>query len=230
VGAITGFVVSVAALGAAVAPPAPDDPPPNEPPPDEAVTGSQQQAPARRRPTYVFPFADRTVTWDDWHADYPAADVHGCDVDVLAPTTGIVTSVREVDTWDPEADEIGTRGGLTVTIVGRDTVRYYFAHLGLVLVEPGQRVVAGEVIGVSGATGNARRSVCHTHFGISRPCVEHETELLRGEIRPWAFLEAWRRGEQASPRWLKNRKLRLFPDGCKNAASAYRELRSSRAP
>ncbi len=225
-GAIAGIVVSVAALGTTVPPPAP----PADPPPAEAVTGSQARAPVRRRPTYVFPFADRTVTWDDWHAGYPAADVHGCDVDVLAPTTGVVTSVREVDTWDPEADEIGTRGGLTVTIVGRDTVRYYFAHLGTVLVEPGQRVLAGEVIGVSGSTGNARRSVCHTHFGISRPCVDHETELLRGEIRPWSFLEAWRRGEQASPRWLKNRKLRLFPDGCENAASAYRELRSSRAP
>lgn len=224
-GAIAGFVVSVAALATAVAPPVPPDPPQ-----DEAVMGSQQPAPGRKRPTYVFPFADRTVTWDDWHAGYPAADVHGCDVDILAPTTGIVTSVREVDTWDPEADEIGTRGGLTVTIVGRDTVRYYFAHLGLVLVEPGQRVLAGETIGVSGATGNARRSVCHTHFGISRPCVHHETELLRGEIRPWSFLEAWRRGEQASPRWLKNRKLRLFPDGCDNAATAYQELRSSRAP
>lgn len=224
-GAIAGFVVSVAALAGSVAPPmAP------EPPQDEAVTGSQQPAPSRKRPTYVFPFADHTVTWDDWHAGYPAADVHGCDVDILAPTTGIVTSVRGVDTWDPEADEIGTRGGLTVTIVGRDTVRYYFAHLALVLVDPGQRVVAGETIGVSGATGNARRSVCHTHFGISRPCPEHETELLRGEIRPWSFLEAWRRGEQASPRWLKNRKLRLFPDGCANAAAAYRELRSSRAP
>lgn len=224
-GAIAGFIVSVAALVTAPTPPVP--PPP---PTDDAVTGSQHTSPPVRRPRYVFPFADHTVTWDDWHAGYPAADVHGCDVDILAPTTGVVTSVREVDTWDPEADEIGTRGGLTVTIVGRDTVRYYFAHLGIVLVEPGQRVLAGEVIGVSGATGNARRSVCHTHFGISRPCVHHETELLRGEIRPWSFLEAWRRGEQASPRWLKNRKLRLFPDGCDQAATAYQELRSGRAP
>jgi murein DD-endopeptidase MepM/ murein hydrolase activator NlpD len=225
VGAIAGFIVSVAALVTAPTPPVP--PPP---PTDDAVTGSQHTSPPVRRPRYVFPFADHTVTWDDWHAGYPAADVHGCDVDILAPTTGVVTSVREVDTWDPEADEIGTRGGLTVTIVGRDTVRYYFAHLGIVLVEPGQRVLAGEVIGVSGATGNARRSVCHTHFGISRPCVHHETELLRGEIRPWSFLDAWRRGEQASPRWLKNRKLRLFPDGCDQAATAYQELRSGRAP
>ena len=224
-GAIAGFIVSVAALVTAPTPPVP--PPP---PTDDAVTGSQHTSPPVRRPRYVFPFADHTVTWDDWHAGYPAADVHGCDVDILAPTTGVVTSVREVDTWDPEADEIGTRGGLTVTIVGRDTVRYYFAHLGIVLVEPGQRVLAGEAIGVSGATGNARRSVCHTHFGISRPCVHHETELLRGEIRPWSFLDAWRRGEQASPRWLKNRKLRLFPDGCDQAATAYQELRSGRAP
>lgn len=224
-GAIAGFVVSVAVLAGAAAPPVPSDSPPGD------GAASRQPPVARsKRPTYVFPFADRTVTWDDWHLDYPAADVHGCDVGVLAPTTGIVTSVREVDTWDPEADEIGTRGGLTVTIVGRDTVRYYFAHLGIVLVEPGQRVIAGDTIGVSGATGNARRSVCHTHFGISRPCPLHETELLRGEIRPWKFLEAWRRGEQASPRWLKNRKLRLFPDGCDRAAQDYQELRSSRAP
>jgi murein DD-endopeptidase MepM/ murein hydrolase activator NlpD len=228
VGAIAGLVVSVAAMVTSVAPPAPPESP--DALADDAVTGSQHTSPTVRRPKYVFPFADHTVTWDDWHAGYPAADVHGCDVDILAPTTGVVTSVREVDTWDPEADEIGTRGGLTVTIVGRDTVRYYFAHLGLVLVEPGQRVLAGDVIGVSGATGNARRSVCHTHFGISRPCVHHETDLLRGEIRPWTFLEAWRRGEPASPRWLKNRKLRLFPDGCDQAATAYQELRSSRAP
>ena len=94
-GAIAGLVVSVAAMVTSVAPPAPPESPDAQA--DDAVTGIHQSAPASRRPKYVFPFADRTVTWDDWHAGYPAADVHGCDVDILAPTTGIVTSVREVE-------------------------------------------------------------------------------------------------------------------------------------
>jgi len=224
--AIAGLVMSFAA--AAVAVTAQPSPPTDTFGEDAAL--SQPPRSAASRPTYVFPFADKSVTWDDWHRDYPAADVYGCDVDVLAPTTGLVISVREVDSWDPETDEVGTRGGLTVTIVGRDTVRYYFAHLAKVVVESGTRVLAGDKIGVSGATGNARRSVCHTHFGISRQCPLNETELLRGEIRPWNFLEAWRNGVQASPRRLKNRKLRLFPDACDKASAAYRELKSNPAP
>lgn len=180
---------------------------------------------ASRGFTYVFPFAGRTVRYARDHLDYPATDVYGCGARVLAPTDGLIVSTTRRDTWNPEVDEEGTRGGKTVTMVGRDTVRYFFSHLGMVNVRAGQRVKAGQRIGLVGRTGNAQKSYCHTHIGISRNCVYAETELLRGEIWPWRFLDAWSRGVHLSPRKAKNRKLQMSPNACDEAVASYRARR-----
>lgn len=42
----------------------------------------------------------------------------------------------------------------------------YYAHLDSQLVREGQRVMAGEVLGLMGKTGNARNTPVHLHFGI----------------------------------------------------------------
>jgi peptidoglycan LD-endopeptidase LytH len=55
-------------------------------------------------------------------------------------------------------------GGITVSIVGNDGNRYYYAHLDSVL-NMGS-VTAGTPIGVVGQTGNAQFSVPHLHFEI----------------------------------------------------------------
>jgi murein DD-endopeptidase MepM/ murein hydrolase activator NlpD len=62
------------------------------------------------------------------------------------------------------ASKVNTLGGNTVTLLGVDGNRYYYAHLrdwGTL----GQ-VTAGTVIGYVGQTGNAKFSVAHLHFEI----------------------------------------------------------------
>ena len=130
------------------------------------ATTTTSPAPLR----YVFPFAGRKVSYGRRHHDYPATDVFGCAADIVAPVAGEVDETRETDPWMPKVNDPATRGGKYVSMIGIDGVRYYFAHLDSVAVRPGERVGAGDDLGVMGQTGNARRSACHTHFGISWPC------------------------------------------------------------
>lgn len=148
---------------------------------------------------YVFPFTGKKVSYGRRHHDYPASDVFGCGATVVAPIGGTIDETRTFDPWDPKINDPATRGGKFVSLVGDDGVRYYFAHLDSVDVEPRQVVDGGTPLGVMGQTGNARKSVCHTHFGISWPCDHSEWAVRRGEIWPWKYLDAWRKGEQLSP-------------------------------
>ena len=78
---------------------------------------------------------------------------------------------------------VGTQrlGGLVVWL--RDDeggYSHYYAHLSAQLVERGERVRAGDTLGLVGNTGNARTTPPHLHFGLYR----------RGEgaVDPWPFL------------------------------------------
>ena len=53
---------------------------------------------------------------------------------------------------------------IVIVIDDGDGYRSIYAHEYQVLVKPGQKVEAGQVIGYEGATGNA--SGCHVHFGL----------------------------------------------------------------
>jgi murein DD-endopeptidase MepM/ murein hydrolase activator NlpD len=99
-------------------------------------------------------------------------------------------------------------------------VRYYFAHLDHVDVRPGDRVQAGWELGVMGQTGDARSTVCHTHVGISWPCDHVEWAVRRGEVWPWKYLDAWRKGEQLSPVAEVTAAEKAAPDACNAAALA----------
>ncbi len=148
---------------------------------------------------YVFPFSGRKVSYGRRHHDYPATDVFGCGTAVVAPIAGVIDQTRTVDPWVPKTNDPATRGGKYVAMLGDDGVRYYFAHLERVEVQPGDAVRAGDPLGIMGQTGNARKSACHTHFGISWPCDRNEWAVRRGEVWPWKYLDAWRTGEQLSP-------------------------------
>jgi murein DD-endopeptidase MepM/ murein hydrolase activator NlpD len=151
-------------------------------------------------PMYVFPFSRVPVTYPKDHLGYPAVDVEGCYARILAPTAGVISQLHRKDKWTPEDDSPGTRGGLSITLTGDDGVRYFFSHLGRIKVLMNQRVSAGDWIGVMGSSGNARVTRCHTHFGMSRICPLAEVYLLQGEIWPQKYLDAWKKGEQLSPR------------------------------
>jgi hypothetical protein len=165
-------------------------------------------------PLYVFPFSKVAVDYPRDHIEYPAVDVEGCYARVLAPTSGVISQTRKIDKWTKEVNAPGTRGGKTITLLGDDNVRYYFAHLGRVKVATGQRVSAGDWIGVMGSSGNARVTRCHTHFGMSRICTRAEAFLLQGEIWPQRYLDAWREGKQLSPTKEKNAIIKRDPLGC----------------
>ena len=171
------------------------------------VANSSQQ-------TYVFPFSKIPVDYPSDHLHYPAVDVEGCYAHVLAPTAGTITQTRTIDKWVETVDTPGTRGGKTITLVGDDNVRYFFAHLGRVKVATGQRVSAGDWIGVMGSSGNARITRCHTHLGMSRVCPVVEAFLLQGEIWPQKYLNAWRQGEQLSPARELKKLVKQDPLGC----------------
>ena len=64
--------------------------------------------------------------------------------------------------------ELGGLGGISVWVHGDDGVSYYYAHLSKI-EGPARRVARGDVIGYTGATGNAAGGPPHTHFGIRAP-------------------------------------------------------------
>lgn len=169
---------------------------------------------------YMFPFAGRNVSRSNTHHSYPAADIFGCGATILAPTSGTISQTRLVDLWDPATNNPAHRGGLYVTLIGDDGVRYYFAHLESVAVRVGQSVEPGTTLGIMGATGNARNSVCHTHFGISRPCPETEWQVRRGEIWPQQYLDDWSNGENTSPTLHIYATILDDPEACERAYQA----------
>ena len=56
---------------------------------------------------------------------------------------------------------------IVVVIDDGNGYRSMYAHLGRVVVKPGQRVKAGQLLGYEGATGHA--SGCHLHYGLFSP-------------------------------------------------------------
>ena len=153
---------------------------------------------------YVFPVQPPSVAdYTQGHHDYPATDIFAPEgSSFVAVTNGMVEEVSEVDRWDPAVDNPATRGGLFVSLIGVDGVRYYGSHLATVAqgIVPGARVVAGDLLGNVGTTGNARGITPHLHFGISRATGPGDWEVRRGELDPFPYLEAWRKGNGLSPR------------------------------
>jgi len=152
--------------------------------------------------TYAFPVRGARVEYGAYHHDYPATDIF-CPIgsEFLAPTSGVVDYVSRIDIWDPATNLPQDRSGLAVAIIGDDGLRYYGSHLSEVAegIEPGVRVIAGQLLGLTGKSGNARSTPPHLHFGISHPTTPDDWAVRRGEIPPFEYLKAWQRGESRSP-------------------------------
>ena len=199
---LAAVLVLVAACSSPGRPSGPAAAPATAPP---ATTGARAGTEPTTRPAevrYVFPVAGCRVSYGHVHHDYPATDVfaaRGCAF--VAPVDGRVDEVSRVDRWDPGADRASQRGGLSVSLVGVDGVRYYGSHLMSIApgVAPGLAVRAGRVLGRVGNTGNARRTASHLHFGISWPTPGGVWWVRRGVLYPWPYLDAWRRGRDRSP-------------------------------
>ena len=150
---------------------------------------------------YVFPVQCKN-SYGHSHHDYPATDIfaaRGCHY--VAPTAGVVDEVTYHDTWSSSTNRGADRGGLSVSIIGSDGVRYYGSHFERIAagVKPGLRVAAGTLLGYVGNTGSARGIATHVHFGISWPTRHGIWWVRRGEVYPWPYLDSWKAGGSKSP-------------------------------
>ncbi|GAC1442383.1 MAG: hypothetical protein NVSMB55_12960 [Mycobacteriales bacterium] len=130
---------------------------------------------------YVFPLRG-TVSYGPYHHDYPATDIFArIGTPVLACVRSEVLRLSRTDTG---------KGGLSLTLRGEDGWRYYYAHLSAVVasLSPGDVVEPGQLLGLSGDTGDAHGTDPHLHFGITR------TGNAQGHISPYPYLQAWPRG------------------------------------
>jgi len=168
---------------------------------------------ANAAPIYVFPVADCTVNYAHAHHDYAATDIlakKGCKF--VAPINGVVDEVNRTDLWSGKTNLGIDRGGLYVSIIGDDGVRYYGSHLRTIpaSIAPGVSVLAGRLLGTVGTTGSARGTASHLHFGISWPTPADTWWVRRGEVLPWKYLDAWKKGKDLSPvKEVEARKLKV---------------------
>jgi len=157
---------------------------------------------------YVFPVQSTgNITYESQHHDYPATDIF-CPPGSLfrAVTDGVVDHISTQDIWVEKTNAPETRGGLSVSIVGDDGIRYYGSHLSAIAdgLAVGQRVKARQTLGYTGDTGNARVTPPHVHFGISRPTTADDWATRRGEVSPYLYLKFWERGDAMVPRLRKS--------------------------
>ena len=135
---------------------------------------------ARVDPSFVFPLAQNVKAniGSFWGADRDKGIRKHEGVDIFAParsaavavSNGTITSVSE-----------NTLGGKVIFLQPDNTAyNVYYAHLDEQLVQAGQRVTAGETIGLTGNTGSAKYTPSHLHFGIY---------TTGGAINPLAFIE-----------------------------------------
>ena len=158
--------------------------------------------PAVAAPVYVFPVPDCKVNYARAHHDYPATDIlakQGCKF--VSPIDGIVDEVSRTDTWSGKTNLGIDRGGLYVSVIGTDGVRYYGSHLRTVVrsIQPGVSVKAGQILGTIGSTGSARGTAPHLHFGISWPTEPNIWWVRRGALTPYEYLNAWKAGKDLDP-------------------------------
>jgi murein DD-endopeptidase MepM/ murein hydrolase activator NlpD len=97
---------------------------------------------------------------NDWGAPRSGGRTHQGN-DLFAPYgTADVAVIDGVIRWD--FDDLGGQG---IWLDGVDGVSYYYAHLSA-FEGPPRPVLAGDVIGYVGDTGNAKGGPPHTHFGV----------------------------------------------------------------
>ncbi|MCU1678763.1 MAG: peptidase [Frankiales bacterium] len=151
---------------------------------------------------YAFPVAGCHTSYGSSHHDYPATDIFAArNCHYVAPTAGVVDEVTTVNKWSSGTNKGADRGGLSVSIVGDDGVRYYGSHLTSVAagIGPGVRVGRGQLLGYVGDTGSARGTGTHLHFGISWPTPAGYWWVRRGWVSPYTYLNAWKSGVGKSP-------------------------------
>ena len=144
----------------------------------ELLRGGLFRVIIRELPSLGFPVKDKNsraiASFFGDPRDGGRRDHHGVDIfaprhtPILAPSDASVTRVG-----------VGDIGGTYVWLYDSKRSMYlYFAHLETREVERGDRVIAGQLIGTVGNSGNARTTAPHLHFGI----------YSNGPIDPYHFI------------------------------------------
>ncbi|WP_433530381.1 M23 family metallopeptidase [Micromonospora sp. CA-263727] len=172
------------------------------PGPDAGGQPAPTGTPTRDRLPHVFPVRAQKVAYHPTHSAYPGTDIFAdCGEPFVAVTDGTIGEVSRRDRYSKRGVQGPYNGGLSVSVIGDDGVRYYGSHLTEVAegIDPGVRVRAGQQLGTVGRTGNAN-NVCHLHFGISPPCLgEDGWWIRRGVVWPAPYLDSWRKGGNRAP-------------------------------
>jgi murein DD-endopeptidase MepM/ murein hydrolase activator NlpD len=196
------FVTPTPAITGAPATPSPaaSSAAPSPAPPSSARPGAS--ATSRTPVRYAFPVRASNVAFHPTHGKYPATDIFAdCGEPVVATTSGTILEVSRTDAYVEGRPDGPLNGGLSVSLLGDDGVRYYGSHLSVVQsgIRAGVRVKVGQRLGEVGRTGNAN-NVCHLHYGISPPCARTgDWKVRRGVIWPYDYLTSWRDGGNRSP-------------------------------
>jgi murein DD-endopeptidase MepM/ murein hydrolase activator NlpD len=176
--------------------------PPTVAPTPSPTAGSPSPSPTRTDLRRVFPVRAGNVAYHPTHSVYPGTDIFAdCGEPVVAVTDGKILEVSRVDRYSRRGPQGPYNGGLSVSLLGDDGVRYYGSHLSALAtgIDAGVRVRAGQQLGKVGHTGNAN-NVCHLHFGLSPACRGHDDWWIRrGVVWPARYLDSWRKGGSRSP-------------------------------
>ena len=170
--------------------------------PSPSTAKPSPSATTKRTIRYAFPVRASNVSFHPTHSKYPGTDLFAdCGEPVVATTSGVILEVSLKDAYVKGRPDGPLNGGLSVSLLGDDGVRYYGSHLSKVQpgIRPGVRVKSGQRLGAVGRTGNAN-NVCHLHYGISPPCARTgDWKVRRGVVWPADYLTSWRNGGNKSP-------------------------------
>lgn len=152
--------------------------------------------------SHVFPVQPaKSASFKRGGHSYPGIDIFAKKgTAFVSPVPGTVEDVQETDLWEKTRDP-AMKGGIWVSVAGDDGYRYYGSHLDGIAsgITVGKRVKPGEILGYIGASGNAKHSPSHLHFGISLASRPYSYIVRRGEIEPYFFLDCLR-GNRCDPR------------------------------
>ena len=136
-------------------------------------------------------------------------------VDIFAKKGSAVVAVADGTIDYVEESDIG--GKIISLIPFNQPFSVYYAHLDTQLVQDGQKVKKGDVIGTVGNTGNARFTVPHLHFGIY---------TRAGAIDPLMFIQkvmapAENPGKNLNEWYKTSAKTKLYPSPSRQNAYSY---------
>jgi murein DD-endopeptidase MepM/ murein hydrolase activator NlpD len=149
--------------------------------PELLATGRYTLRVAREPSLSTFPVRGRddAAAGSFWGADRDGGARRHEGIDIFAPRG--TPAVAATDGFVTRTGETALGGRVVWLADAAHGEHLYYAHLDKQLVSPGQRVRAGDTLGLVGNTGNARTTVPHLHFGIYRSG--------RGAIDPLPFVQ-----------------------------------------